>query len=363
MEANKELQEKSPAENTSVADQTEEQKQKDYKKDTQSRKWLITINNPLEHGYTRSYIKEILASYKSIVYWCMSDETAESGTPHIHIFTAFSSGVRFGSLKKKFNEARLDMCNGTSQQNRDYVFKEGKWEENKKNETNDKESHEEWGEMPIERQGNRVDVHQLYEMITEGKTDLEILDHAPQYMFKMDKISNVRQIRKFGDFKETFREMQVTYMFGKTGTGKTRYVMEKYGYRNVYRVTDYRHPFDGYAGQNVMVFEEFNNSLRINNMLNYLDGYPQELPCRYNNKAACYTKVYIISNISLIDQYKTVQEKEMGTYEAFCRRIHRYVEYKENGEEEYFNNIKQKDNGEQASEQVVEQISLEGMES
>ena len=79
--------------------------------------------------------------------------------------------------------------------------------------------------------------------------------------------------------------------------------MEKYGYQNVYRVTDYDHPFDSYKGQDVIVFEEFRSSLKIQDMLNYLDGYPCELPCRYNNKLACFTKVYIITNISFNQQY------------------------------------------------------------
>ncbi len=31
-------------------------------------------------------------------------------------------------------------------------------------------------------------------------------------------------------------------------------------------------------GQDVIVFEEFRSSLKIQDMLNYLDGYPCELP-------------------------------------------------------------------------------------
>lgn len=32
---------------------------------------------------------------------------------------------------------------------------------------------------------------------------------------------------------------------------------------------------------------------------NILDGYPLELPCRYANKQACYTEVYLVSNLPL----------------------------------------------------------------
>ena len=97
--------------------------------------------------------------------------------------------------------------------------------------------------------------------------------------------------------------------------------MEQYGYSNVYRVTDYAHPFDGYKGQDIVVFEEFRSSLAISDMLNYLDGYPVDLPCRYANKVACYTKVFIISNISFEQQYPNVQVDNPETWAAFRRRI------------------------------------------
>ena len=92
----------------------------------------------------------------------------------------------------------------------------------------------------------------------------------------------------------------------------------------MYRVTDYDHPFDSYKGQDVIVFEEFRSSLKIQDMLNYLDGYPCELPCRYNNKLACFTKVYIITNISFNQQYINIQAESKETWTAFCRRIHHF---------------------------------------
>ena len=48
--------------------------------DTRSRKWQLTINNPIEKGFTHDKIKEILSEFSSLVYWCMSDEVGESGT-------------------------------------------------------------------------------------------------------------------------------------------------------------------------------------------------------------------------------------------------------------------------------------------
>lgn len=306
-------------------------------KDSRSRKWLITINNPAEKGFTHERIKEKLREFDSVLYWCMSDEVGDEGTYHTHIFIAAENAIRFSTIKNRFSGGHFDMAKGTSAQNRDYVFKEGRWAKDKKEGTNIRESHEEYGEMPIERQGQRNDIHDLYAMIKEGMSDFDLLELNPEYMTKMDKIERARQIVRNQKFKNTFRILTVEYIFGMTGTGKTRNIMEQFGYENVYRVTDYFHPFDSYNGQDVIVFEEFRSSLKVQDMLNLLDGYPLDLPCRYSNKVACYTKVYLVTNIPLEGQYLSVQESYNETWLAFLRRINRIKEYTEKGVIEYFN--------------------------
>ncbi len=291
-------------------------------KDTRSRKWQITINNPKEKGFDHERIKEQLGTFKSCVYWCLSDEIGENGTYHTHVFMACSDAVRFSTIKKKFERAHFEMAKGTSKENRDYIFKEGKWEKDKKKETNLPETHEEFGDMPVERQGQRNDLIDLYDMIKQGLSNFDIIEENPAYMMHIDKIERARQIVKEEKFKNVLRDLEVTYIWGDTGTGKTRSVMDQYGYENVYRITDYHHPFDSYKGQDVVIFEEFRSSLKIQEMLNYLDRYPLELPCRYLNKIACYTKVYIISNIPLTCQYDYIQQQYPETWEAFCRRIY-----------------------------------------
>ena len=73
-------------------------------KNSASRKWQLTFNNPQEHGWTHDKIRETLRSFKSMAYWCMADEIgAEEKTPHTHLFINLSpSNCRFSSLKNKF---------------------------------------------------------------------------------------------------------------------------------------------------------------------------------------------------------------------------------------------------------------------
>lgn len=306
-------------------------------KDTMSRKWQLTINNPEKHGYTHEWIKELLSSFKSIKYWCFADEIGENETPHIHIYMATENGVRFSSIKNKFPEAHIEMARGTSQENKDYIFKIGKHEKTQKAEGHKPETREEYGEMPVERQGSRNDLNDLYDQLKEGMTIEEIIEDSPQHMLKITQLEKVRQTLLAKKYRKKFRELEVTYVYGETGTGKTRDILQKYDYE-VYRITSYAHPFDGYKGEDVIVFDEFRSSLKLGDMLIYLEGNPHELPARYGNKQACYTKVYIVSNWELMKQYKQVQKDAPKDWDAFERRIHKIVEYTKNDIYEY--NIK-----------------------
>lgn len=291
------------------------------KSDSQTRKWQITINNPKEKGYTHDEIKAIANSFKGLVYMCMSDEVGAEGTYHTHIYLQFANAKRFSTIKNAFYGGHFEMCKGSASQNRDYVFKQGKWAGNKKEGTNLPDTHYESGDLPVERQGKRTDLDDLYDMINSGMDNYQIIAENPAYMLNIDKIDRVRQLLKEKEFKEKWRNVEVTYIFGSPGSGKTRSVMEEYGYTSVYRVTDYLHPFDNYCGQDIILFDEFRSNIPLSTMLPLLEGYPVELPCRYNNKVACFTKVYICSNIALERQYEDIQRREKESFNAFIRRI------------------------------------------
>ena len=299
-----------------------------------SRKWLLTINNPVEKGYTHDKLQELMKQFTNVTFYCMSDEIGlETKTYHTHLFMYSPNGIRFRTVQSRIPNCHIDYCKGTAQQNRDYVFKEGKHAGTDKEDTRVDGTQLEWGEMPVERQGRRNDIIDLYDMIANGMTDYQILDTSPDYMLQLNQIRQTRQVIRSEKFKNTFRQLTTTYIYGSTGCGKTRYVMEKYGYENVYRVTNYKHPFDEYKGQDVVLFDEFRSSLPLVDMLKYLDGYPVLLPCRFVDTQACFTKVYFTTNISLDKQYVNIQRDEIESYSAFLRRIHKVINWDKQSEE------------------------------
>lgn len=300
--------------------------------DPQARKYQLTINNPSDKGITHDTIRAAIETLKSTLYYCLADE--RGAILHTHIFIAFAAPVRFSTIKNLFPAAHIEKALGSCEDNRNYILKCGKWSETDKGETRIPGTFEEFGQLPHDGQrssGGGI-MTTIYAMVKAGATDLEILEVYPTAMLYMEKIQRVRQALVAEKYAHEFRQLEVSYVWGPTGTGKTRGgVMEKYGYENVSRVTDYSHPFERYRGEDIILFDEYRSQLDISEMLNFLDGYPVQLPCRYVNKQACYTKVYIISNIPLSQQYIDVQYDEPATWAAFLRRIHRVVEYTADG--------------------------------
>ena len=300
--------------------------------DIQSRKWQITLNNPADKGLTHEVIKAKIQDNKSVKYYCLADEVGAEGTPHTHIFL-YCSRLRFSTLKRMFPEGHIERAYGTAEENRAYIRKDGKWAEDEKADTSVAGTFEEWGEVPEEPgAGYRTDISEIYRQIFDGDSNAQIMARNPEAAQHINKMDKIRQEILEAEYRESWRNLTVTYIFGPTATGKTRGVMEKHGYGSVYRVTDYNHPFDRYAQEPVLCLDEFRSSLLIGDMLDYLDGYPLALPARYANRQACFDTVYIISNIDLREQYPNIQGTDPATWRAFLWRIHRVVEYRKEGE-------------------------------
>lgn len=285
------------------------------------RKYQLTINNPDKLGLDHETLKTTLARFPSCIYWCMADEVGEQGTPHTHVYMAFQNAVMFSTVHQRFYGAHIESAKGSHRENRDYIRKEGKWQDDAKHETSVPGTFEESGELPPEENKRQKQSEAILTMLKDGASDAEILRTYPSSMNHMPYIEAARQILYEEAYCNVFRQLRIEYIWGKTGVGKTRGIMEEFGYENVFRVTNYAHPFDGYAGQDVLLFDEFRSSLPIADMLKYLDGYPLMLPCRFRDRVACYTKVYVVSNIPMEKQYPNIQIEEPETWNAFLRRF------------------------------------------
>ena len=301
---------------------------------TQARKWALVINNPLEAGLDHAAIREILRRFAPS-YFCMADEIATTGTYHTHIFLLAPSPIRFSTIKNRFPTAHIEKAYGSAKANRAYILKEGHWADTDKAETSVSGTFEEWGDLPAEKEEEAPEMFKLIQDLRAGKSVMEIIEDNPKLAFRIREIETLRQAILEEKYSAENRALEVTYLYGASGTGKTRGIFEKHDRKSVCRITDYGSRngvrFDAYHCQDVLVLEEFHSQIPISAMLNYLDIYPLTLPARYTDRIACYTKVYITSNIPLEEQYRDIQRYQMETWRAFLRRVQNVIEYLPDG--------------------------------
>ena len=293
---------------------------------TRVRNYCLTINNPAE---TDEEFSEYLQTLDHIKYFVFAREQGDGteenpgGTVHLQVYLEFTNGKTFATIKKLFPRAHIQPRLGTKKAARDYVMKVGKYAD---------KAHTRIGEIftfgDFAEERARTDLAKITEMADNGVTEQEIRKAYPtQYLMMKTKIRDYIQSLREEQFKSARRlDLEVTYISGTTGKGKTRYVLDLHGDENVFRMTRYgnamtEEKFDGYSGQPVIVFEEFRSYIPISNMLNYIDIYGVALPARYGDKVACYTKAYILSNWTLDQQYKKIQTDYPETWIAFLRRI------------------------------------------
>ncbi len=88
-----------------------------------SRKWCITINNPVIND-KKIYFKKLTQRHTFIDY-IFGLEKGEEGTPHIQGFVNFKNAITFRSMKKAFPKAHIEKAKGSIKQNFEYCSKDG----------------------------------------------------------------------------------------------------------------------------------------------------------------------------------------------------------------------------------------------
>ena len=310
-------------------------------KNKQSYKFFLTFNSPQEYDYDYTKIKKILyEEFATFQYACMCTE--KGSNLHYHVFITFTLRVRWSTVQKRFPHVDIRIAKGSVEQCVSYIKKDGKWEiKEDKQHTVIKGTFEEFGDKPKEAP-KAINHAELLDMIRNGMSNAEILEVNPEFAREITTLDKLRYDllthEKGGKIRH---DLEVTYIFGDTGTGKSRYIWEHFS-DEVCVITNYKGngTFDGLKPtHDVLVFEEFRDSIRLKDMLNYCDIYPISAPSRYADKPIFATKIFIISNWKFEKQYSEEQIIDPESYQAFLRRIHKIMEFKKDGEIITYNSV------------------------
>lgn len=268
--------------------------------DTQSRDWMLTIR---AEGHMENEIKALFEKIGAGAVF-QRETGADTGYEHFQCFLQVKTPMRFSTLKNHltnagFRDAHIERRRKSVADCVAYCTKS-----------------ETQAGQPVyvgkinmkDKRGQRSDLIGLREQILDGMSMQEVLlgdsgakaAHCTRWLGELEEA----YVRK--ELGGKLRDIDAHYLYGAPGVGKTRFVYDRYPIEDIYRVTNYKHPFDEYGRHKVLVLDEYDSQLPWEQLLNYLDRYPVVLPARYHNHQACFTAVWIISNLPLAAQYPDI---------------------------------------------------------
>jgi len=301
--------------------ENDETLEKAERKNTQATCWVGTWNNPkmTDDEFHQVFIKFELDGH--LQYMCFQREKGEDcGTIHFQYFIVWKNAKRFKWVKEQLPYGchfKPMITNMVACKN--YCTKK---------DTRISENYYEVGEFI--NKGSRSDLAECRKLLKEGMPFEQVADLYPTQclMYERQLKSFEQTIIKLKQRKNRRLNMVVNYVYGKSGQGKTSFILDKYGDENVYRVSNYKkHPFDFYENEKVIVFEEYHSQFDFDDMLNFIDIYFCPLPARYNHKIAVYEKAYFTSNEPVDKLYPDLKIKDPETWNALMRRIHNVYNY------------------------------------
>lgn len=241
---------------------------------TRSRGWCFTINN-----YTDADVASMsqVSEHESTAYVIYGYEIApDTGTPHLQCFAYFPNKASFKAVKEMFPRAHIEVMKGTKKQAIDYCKKDGKYVQ--------------IGEPP--KQGRRTDLDFIKDKIKKKEVVKmrDIVLEASSYQ----SVRMAEVILKYHEPKRNWKPY-VKWLYGPTGTGKTRTAMEELG-EDAYITMDTNRWWEGYdAHENVLIDDMRKSFCPFNILLKILDRNGFRIECKGGSRQLLAKKIYITS--------------------------------------------------------------------
>lgn len=265
--------------------------------------WMYTINNPHNEDQPKEW-------QNVVQYTIWQVEMGENGTLHLQGYLVLKKAQTLEYLKKHFdNGAHWEIRRGTHIQAKEYCSKE---------DTKVLGPFELGDDSKVPTgQGQRSDLLAVKKAIDEGKDEIYLVDEHFGTCAK-----HMRFFRDYKRIKSAQRnwKTEVWVIWGKTGTGKSRYCAEHYP--NAYWKPQ-SNWWDGYTGQEVVVIDEFYGWLSYSFMLRLLDRYPLVLETKGGHTTFLAKKIIITSNKEPKDWFDPVR----NAFAPLERRIDKVLNF------------------------------------
>lgn len=128
-----------------------------------------------------------------------------------------------------------------------------------------------------------------------GETLRSLVDEHPELIVRYDKIQRAMLSYEL-DGNPPERDVKAIWIWGPSGIGKSRSIWTKYGHKAYWAGLTGGKWFDGYNGQAVVVFDDYDASrFQYHELLRLLDRYPLRVEVKGGYTTAKWTVVCITS--------------------------------------------------------------------
>ncbi len=211
---------------------------------------------------------------------------------HYQGYVVFNNAVALKGAKKlmKSTSIHMEAAYGTLEENQRYC---------QKSETSIPDTFNEYGIAPKE-QGTRTDVHNFIKD-AGNLTDLELLQKHPEATLKFhNRLTFVRNAQ-LEHASRGIRLLDVWYIWGPPGTGKSRFVFDTIHdlpyYKPATVVQSRPTWFDGYRGEDILWLDDLcPTAISYGDIINWLDVYPLRVQVKGAFTHVMWKTVYITSN-------------------------------------------------------------------
>jgi len=252
-----------------------------------AKRWVFTLNN---------YTELDCAHFETMEadYLIFGKEVGDSGTPHLQGYVELKTRKRMTELKKLFSgntsqRTHWDIALGDGESNRVYCSKSNDFFEKGVMMATKK------GGAKANKLGEKLDA--LKAAIDEGKNLRDCFDQdfgtAVRYHSGLAKYHSMISLGDRG-------KPRVEVLIGTTGVGKTRYVHDfaKWFHEGeIYVHGDSPKFFDGYCGQECVLFDDFRGDIPFAYMLRLLDRYAMRVQVKGGSVSWRPTRIFITSNV------------------------------------------------------------------
>lgn len=255
----------------------------------------LTLNQPDRVADLKKYLKGIKHYQFSMA---VKEIAPKTGHEHIHIYVQYSRSVRL-SLKK-IEGAHLEVCGGSAQQNIQYLKKHLKDEMGKLL----------WEEGEPEFKGKAQAKLKIIDVENMKKEDRKFL--SINYYNIVDKINKQESLNlKISEFR---KKVQVFYVWGPSGVGKTNWCLSKMEELKIDEFNDVKYTGAFWNGVtekcSTALYDDFRDShMKPSEFINFIDYNVHNLNIKGSFIKNKYEYIFITSVQDPEKLWREFQEK------------------------------------------------------